>query len=158
MVNKIDLPQADPAAAAAEVARLVGESADSVLRISAKTGEGVEKVLDAVIERIPPPVGDPGIGARARLRLVVRPSRGRCLRSHGRLELLDPPAACMAAGTRFEAEELGFFSPDRNLHADARGGRSRLRRHRAQGRTLRVGDTLTGQDDPAASRSRATRT
>ena len=43
VVNKIDLPQADPAAAAAEVARLVGESADSVLRISAKTGEGVER-------------------------------------------------------------------------------------------------------------------
>ncbi|HEU5143105.1 MAG TPA: GTP-binding protein, partial [Solirubrobacterales bacterium] len=50
VVNKIDLPQADPDAAAAEVAELVGEEADRVVRISAKTGEGVEAVLDAVVD------------------------------------------------------------------------------------------------------------
>src|SRR5437867_10118353 len=52
VVNKIDLPQADPDAAAREVADLVGEDAATVLRISAKTGEGVEDVLGAVVERI----------------------------------------------------------------------------------------------------------
>ena len=55
VVNKIDLPQADPDTAAAELADLIGESVDRVLRISAKTGDGVEGVLDAIIERIPPP-------------------------------------------------------------------------------------------------------
>jgi small GTP-binding protein len=55
VVNKIDLPQADPDAVAAEVAELIGESPNRVLRISAKTGDGVAEVLDAVIERIPPP-------------------------------------------------------------------------------------------------------
>src|SRR5687767_8810618 len=65
VVNKIDLPQADPDAAAAEVAELVGEDAERVLRISAKTGEGVEAVLDAVVDRIPPPVGNPDAPPRA---------------------------------------------------------------------------------------------
>src|SRR5437764_13007056 len=56
--NKIDLPQADPDGTAAEVSELVGESPERVLRISAKTGQGVEEVLDAIIERIPAPSGD----------------------------------------------------------------------------------------------------
>src|SRR5918992_1626909 len=50
VVNKIDLPQADPDRAAAEVADLIGEDAGRVLRISAKTGVGVEAVLDAIVE------------------------------------------------------------------------------------------------------------
>src|SRR5207244_1155229 len=65
VVNKIDLPQADPDSVAADVADLVGDDPDRVLRISAKTGEGVAEVLDAIIERIPPPAGDPDAPARA---------------------------------------------------------------------------------------------
>src|ERR671928_1704425 len=67
VVNKIDLPQADPAGAAAEVADLVGESAARVLPISAKTGEGVAAVLDAIVDRIPPPAGDADAPGRAPL-------------------------------------------------------------------------------------------
>ncbi len=55
VVNKIDLPQANPDKAAAELADLLGGNVDDVLRISAKTGDGVEAVLDAIVERIPPP-------------------------------------------------------------------------------------------------------
>jgi GTP-binding protein LepA len=66
VVNKIDLPQADPDTVAAEVADLIGEDPARVLRISAKTGEGIEAVLDAVVERIPPPQGDPAAPGRAR--------------------------------------------------------------------------------------------
>src|SRR5256886_8879008 len=65
LVNKIDLPQADPDGAASEIAELVGGSADDVLRISAKTGDGVADVLDAIVERIPPPAGDPSAPPRA---------------------------------------------------------------------------------------------
>src|ERR687886_1384023 len=65
VVNKIDLPQADPDAAAAELADLIGDSSDHVLRISAKTGQGVEEVLDAVVERIAPPAGEADAPARA---------------------------------------------------------------------------------------------
>src|SRR6059036_900702 len=66
VVNKIDLPQADPDRVAAEIADLVGEDPARVLRISAKTGEGVGAVLDAIIERIPPPSGDVSPDAPAR--------------------------------------------------------------------------------------------
>src|SRR2546426_6020335 len=65
VVNKIDLPQADPDGTAAEIAELVGDSPQHVLRISAKTGAGVEAVLDAVIERIPPPSCHPAAPPRA---------------------------------------------------------------------------------------------
>ena len=58
-LNKIDLPAADPDRYAAEIESVLGIPAESVLRISAKTGEGVDELLDAVVERIPPPVGDP---------------------------------------------------------------------------------------------------
>jgi GTP-binding protein LepA len=154
VVNKIDLPQADPAGTAADVAALVGEGDDRVLLISAKTGEAVENVLDAVVERIPPPQGDPEAPGRAlvfdssydQYRGVVafvRVVDGR-FRTRERLR-------AMAAGTRFEAEELGFFSPFRSptdtLEAGEVGyvvtGLKDVSR-------LRVGDTLTAEARPAA--------
>jgi GTP-binding protein LepA len=58
-LNKIDLPAADPDRYAAEIEKVLGIPADQILRISAKTGEGVPELLDAVIERVPPPAGDP---------------------------------------------------------------------------------------------------
>jgi GTP-binding protein LepA len=65
VVNKIDLPQADPDAAVRELAELLGEEPGRVLRISAKTGDGVADVLDAIVERIPPPAGAAEAPARA---------------------------------------------------------------------------------------------
>ena len=65
VANKIDLPQADPDTAAGELAELLGEVPERVLRISAKTGSGVADVLDAIVERIPAPAGDPDAPARA---------------------------------------------------------------------------------------------
>jgi GTP-binding protein LepA len=64
-LNKIDLPAADPDTYAAEIEQVLGIPATDVLRISAKTGEGVTDLLDAVIERIPPPTGDPDAPLRA---------------------------------------------------------------------------------------------
>jgi GTP-binding protein LepA len=114
VANKIDLPQADPDEAAREVAELVGDTPDHVLRVSAKTGQGVEEVLDAIVERIPPPTGavegppralvfdssyDQYRGVVAFVRVVDGTFRaGESLRA-------------MAQGTTFEAEEVGFFSP-----------------------------------------------
>ncbi len=57
-VNKIDLPVAEPDRVAGEIERVIGIPADDVLRISAKTGEGVPELLDAIVDRIPPPTGD----------------------------------------------------------------------------------------------------
>src|SRR5881394_4512882 len=65
VANKIDLPAADPDSTAVEVADLLGDDPTRVLRISAKTGDGVADVLDAIIERVPPPAGDLDAPARA---------------------------------------------------------------------------------------------
>ena len=64
-LNKIDLPAADPDRYAAEIEKVLGVPADQILRISAKTGAGVPELLDAIVERIPPPVGDPDAALQA---------------------------------------------------------------------------------------------
>ncbi len=153
VVNKIDLPQADPDSAAAEIADLIGDSPDHVLRISAKTGQGVEDVLDAVVERVPPPAGDPEAPARA---LIFDSSYDQYRGVVAFVRVVDgsfstrEPLRAMALGTRFEAEELGFFSPtrrpSRTLEAGEVGyvitGLKDVSR-------LRVGDTLTSEQRPA---------
>jgi GTP-binding protein LepA len=58
-INKIDLPAAEPDRVAAEIEHVLGIPAGEILRISAKTGEGVPELLDAVLEHVPPPKGDP---------------------------------------------------------------------------------------------------
>jgi len=65
VLNKIDLPAADPEKYAQELAHLIGGDPDDVLRVSGKTGQGVEELLDIVTERIPAPVGDSNAPARA---------------------------------------------------------------------------------------------
>src|SRR5664279_2508479 len=65
VLNKIALPAAEPDRRAREVADFLGGSPDDVLRISAKTGLGVAEVLDAIVERIPPPEGEPDAPGRA---------------------------------------------------------------------------------------------
>ena len=153
VANKIDLPQADVDATAVELATLVGDDPDRVVRISAKTGEGVEAVLDAIVERIPAPAGDPEAPARA---LVFDSSydqyRGVVAFVRvvdGRFEPREPLRA-MQQGTSFEAEEIGVMAPgqvpQQSLGAGQVGyvitGLKDVSR-------LRVGDTLTSRRRPA---------
>jgi GTP-binding protein LepA len=156
VVNKIDLPQADPDATAAELADLVGESPERVLRISAKTGEGVEAVLDAILERIPPPVGDPAASARA---LVFDSAYDQYRGVVAFVRVVDggfrtrEQLRAMATGTRFEAEELGFFAPERSPTATLEAGEvGYVVTGLKEVSRLRVGDTLTaargGADGP----------
>jgi GTP-binding protein LepA len=154
VVNKIDLPQADPDGAAAELAELVGGKPEDVLRISAKTGDGVAEVLDAIVERIPSPSGDPTAPPRA---LVFDSSYDQYRGVVAFVRVVDgafaarEPLRAMAQGTRFEAEEVGFFSPTmkpaKTLGAGEVGyvitGLKDVSR-------LRVGDTLTSEHNPAA--------
>jgi GTP-binding protein LepA len=154
VVNKIDLPQADPDGAARELAELLGDAPDRVLRISAKTGEGVSDVLDAIVERIPPPAGDPDAPARA---LVFDSSydqyRGVVAFVRvvdGRFETREPVAA-MAQGTSFEAEELGVMSPAREPVASLVSGQvGYVMTGLKDVSRLRVGDTLTSRRRRAA--------
>jgi len=154
VVNKIDLPQADPDAAAAEIADLIGDSPDHVLRISAKTGQGVEEVLDAVVERIPPPAGDPEAPARA---LIFDSSYDQYRGVVAFVRVVDgsfstrEPLRAMALGTRFEAEELGFFSPTRSPSRTLEAGEvGYVITGLKDVSRLRVGDTLTSERRPAS--------
>ncbi|HET8605685.1 MAG TPA: translation elongation factor 4, partial [Gaiellaceae bacterium] len=116
VVNKIDLPAADPDGAAAEVADLIGDDPEHVIRISAKTGVNVEQVLDAIVERVPPPAGDPAAPARV---LIFDSSYDQYRGVVAFVRVVDgslstrEPLRAMGEGTEFEAEELGFFSPTR---------------------------------------------
>ena len=155
VVNKIDLPQADPAGASVEVAELVGEDPDRVLRISAKTGQGVEDVLDAIVDRIPAPGGNPTAPARALIfdssydqyRGVVAFVRvvDGVLRTREQLQ-------AMALGTRFEAQEIGFMSPSmRPVQALGAGEVGYVITGLKDVGELRVGDTLTSVANAAAA-------
>ena len=154
VVNKIDLPQADPAGAAAEVAELLGGNTADVLPISAKTGQGVEELLDAIVARIPEPSGDPDAAPRA---LIFDSSydqyRGVIAFVRvvdGRFETREA-LRTMATGTEFEAEELGYMSPARvPMRALTAGEVGYLVTGLKDVSTLRVGDTVTSRRHPAA--------
>ncbi|MDQ3995351.1 MAG: translation elongation factor 4, partial [Actinomycetota bacterium] len=154
VVNKIDLPQADAEGTAADVADLVGEDAGRVLRISAKTGEAVDDVLDAIVERIPPPKGDEAAPGRA---LVFDSSYDQYRGVVAFVRMVDGAFGprerlrAMAAGTRFEAEELGFFSPVRTPTGSISAGEvGYVITGLKDVSRLRVGDTLTSEARPAA--------
>jgi GTP-binding protein LepA len=113
-VNKIDLPAADPDRVAGEIERVLGIPAEEVLRISAKTGEGVPELLDAVVEHIPAPKGDPDASLQALLfdsyydpyRGVVSAVRvfDGTLTSGARLRYVQ-------ANATHDAEEIGVRAP-----------------------------------------------
>ena len=153
VANKIDLPAADPDGTAVEVADLLGDDPAHVLRISAKTGDGVADVLDAIVERVPPPAGELDAPARA---LVFDSSYDQYRGVVAFVRVVDGSFSSrealrtMATDTRFDAEELGVFSPAmtpvERLTAGEVGyvvtGLKDVSR-------LRVGDTLTSVRRPA---------
>jgi GTP-binding protein LepA len=154
VVNKIDLPQADPEASSEEIAELIGGDAGDVLRISAKTGHGIEDVLDAVVERIPPPSGAPDAPARA---LIFDSSYDQYRGVVAFVRVVDGSFStgeellAMAQGTRFEAEELGFFSPTMRAAETLEAGEvGYVITGLKDVSRLRVGDTLTSRANPAA--------
>jgi GTP-binding protein LepA len=153
-LNKVDLPGAEPERVAEEVAELLGEPADTVRRISAKTGEGVSEVLDELIARVPPPAGDPDAPARA---LIFDSEFDQYRGVIAYIRVVDgvfkkgEGIRAMQAGTEAEIDDIGFFTPEMTpageLHAGEVGylitGIKDVTR-------LRVGDTLTSKSQPAS--------
>ena len=113
-LNKIDLPAADPDRYAAEIEKVLGIPAESILRLSAKTGEGVPELLDAVCRRIPAPGGS----ADAPLQALIFDSYYDAYRGvvsairikNGRLRTGDQLFYMQARG-RHDAEEIGVRTP-----------------------------------------------
>ena len=114
VLNKIDLPAAEPERRAAEIEQVLGIAAEDVLHISAKTGEGVAELLDAVVAHTPPPVGDPDASLQALIfdshfdqyRGVVSSVRVMNGRLHSGAKI-----RFMQARTDREADEIGVWSP-----------------------------------------------
>jgi GTP-binding protein LepA len=147
VVNKIDLPAADPDGASAQVADLLGDDAENVLRISAKTGSNVEQVLDAIVARMPSPAGEADAPPRA---LVFDSSYDQYRGVVAFVRVVDgtfsrrEALATMATNTRFEAEELGFFSPTMTpVETLSAGEVGYVITGLKDVSSLRVGDTLT---------------
>jgi GTP-binding protein LepA len=123
VLNKIDLPAADPERCKDELERVLGIAKEEVLAISAKTGEGVPDLLDAIIARIPAPTGDPKSPLQAlifdsyydQFRGVISSVRiiEGTLRDDTRIRM-------MRAGTNHELEEIGIRTPEM-LSVDALG-------------------------------------
>jgi GTP-binding protein LepA len=114
VLNKIDLPAADPDLYASEIENVLGLPADTVLHVSAKTGDGVAELLDAIVERIPPPKGD----ADAPLQALIFDSHFDQYRGvvssmrvvNGRIRTNDKLRFMQTGGTHY-AEEIGVRSP-----------------------------------------------
>jgi GTP-binding protein LepA len=149
VLNKVDLPSAEPDRVASEITDLVGGDPDEVLRISAKTGEGVEKVLEAIVARIPPPRGDPDAAPRALIfDSEFDPYRGVV----AYVRLVDGAfhkgerITAMQAGTEADIDEIGFFVPEmRPTQGMTAGEVGYMITGIKDVARLRVGDTLTSR-------------
>jgi GTP-binding protein LepA len=153
-VNKIDLAVADPDRVAGEIERVIGIPAEEVLRISAKTGEGVPELLDAIVDRIPPPKGDPDAPLQSLIfdsyydpyRGVVSAVRvfNGTLVSGARLKYVQ-------AGAIRDAEEIGVRLPDPTPVASLGPGEvGYLIAGIKDVGQARVGETVTTASRPAA--------
>src|SRR5947209_576523 len=153
-LNKVDLPGAEPERVADEVAELLGEPADSVRRISAKTGMGVSQVLDELIERVPPPSGDPAAPPRA---LIFDSEFDQYRGVIAYIRVVDgtlrqgEAVRAMQAGTEADVDDIGFFTPQMTAApALGPGEVGYLITGIKDVTKLRVGDTLTAKGNPAA--------
>ncbi len=152
-LNKVDLPGAEPEEVATEVADLLGEPPDGVARISAKTGAGVEELLEELIARVPPPHGDPEAPPRALIfDSQFDPYRGviAYVRVVDGVFTRGEAVRAMQAGTVADIDEIGFFTPDMTAAGSLAAGEVGFLITGIKDVTkLRVGDTLTSLRNPA---------
>jgi GTP-binding protein LepA len=158
-LNKIDLPGAEAERVAAEVSDLVGEAPESIMRISAKTGEGVREVLEELIARVPPPSGDPEAPPRA---LIFDSQFDQYRGVIAYVRVVDgtfrkgEPIRAMATGTQAEIDDIGFFSPQMLPSEQLGAGEVGYLITGIKDVTqLRVGDTLTTRARAGAPRGSA---
>jgi GTP-binding protein LepA len=153
VLNKIDLPSANPERAIQEIEDVIGIPAQDAIRASAKTGEGVEDILEAVIRRIPPPKGDPAAPLKALVIdswfdnyvgvvMLVRMVDGT-LRPKDRILLMSTQATHLC-------EQVGVFTPKSEARQDlAAGDVGFIISGIKELQDARVGDTVTLADRPA---------
>ncbi len=152
-INKIDLPAADPDRAAAEIVNIIGGDADSVVRISAKTGQGVDELLEELIRSVPAPKGNSDGPLRALVfDSYYDPYRGVVCYVRivdGRLEK-GQKIRLMATRETHEASEIGILSPTAVPLSSLESGEvGYLITGIKEIDRIKVGDTVTDAADPA---------
>ena len=154
VLNKIDLPAAQPEKFAQELAKLIGCKPEDCLRVSGKTGDGVEELLDQIVAQIPPPVGDANAPARALIfDSVYDTYRGvvtyvRVVDGH--LSTRDQ-IQMISTGARHEMLEVGVISPEPVASKGLGVGEvGYLITGVKDVRQSRVGDTVTNYNKPAS--------
>ena len=155
VLNKMDLPQADPEQAKVEIEEVIGIDATDAIPASAKTGMGLEDILDAIVARIPAPKGDPAAPLQALVIdswfdnyvgvvMLVRVMNGT-LRPKDKIRL-------MATGSAVLCEQVGVFTPKSTQRDSLSAGQvgfiiSGIK----ELKTAKVGDTVTLDRAPAAA-------
>ncbi|MGI5902536.1 MAG: translation elongation factor 4 [Desulfitobacteriia bacterium] len=154
VINKIDLPNADPERVKREIEEIIGLNAQEAILTSAKTGLGIEEILEAVVNRIPPPVGndekplkalifdskfDPYKGAIPYLRVFDgKITKGQNIKM-------------FSTGKEFEVIEVGMFTPNLTLVEELKAGQvGYIAGSIKNVADTRVGDTITDADNPVA--------
>lgn len=155
VLNKIDLPSADPDNAKAEIEDVIGLDASDAVLCSAKTGQGVEDILEELIAKVPEPQGDPNAPLQALIIdswfdnyvgvvMLVRIKNG-VIRPKDRIEL-------MATGTQYQVENVGVFSPrSQNRELLSAGQVGFVIAGIKELTSAQVGDTITHVVKPATS-------
>jgi GTP-binding protein LepA len=153
VLNKVDLPGAEPDRVTKEVCDLLGCDPADVMRISAKTGEGVPDVLQAIVDRVPAPVGIPDDPARA---LIFDSEFDQYRGVVAYVRMMDgafkknEPITAMQTGTEADLDEIGYFAPEMTpVPAMNSGEVGYVITGLKDVTMLRVGDTLTSRERPA---------
>ncbi len=154
VINKIDLPGAEPEIVAEEIERVLGLPAEEIILASAKEGVGIEAILEAIVERIPPPQGDP----KAPLRALIFDSHYNAYKGviayvrvmEGELRSGEP-VLLMGTDVRTETLEIGVFRPQMTpVDALRTGETGYIATGLKNVGECQVGDTVTLVREPAA--------
>jgi GTP-binding protein LepA len=155
ILNKVDLPAAEPEKVKTQIEEVIGIDASNAIPISAKTGEGVPEVLEAIVTRLPPPKGDPDATLKALLVdswydaylgvvVLVRIVDGKLTKGL-RIRM-------MGTGAAYEVERVGVFTP-KNVEVDALGPGEIgfITASIKEVADTRVGDTITDDRKPTTA-------
>ena len=154
VINKIDLPSADPEGCKKEIEDIIGLPASDAPLISAKEGINIEAVLDAVVEKLPPPSGDEGAPLRA---LIFDSTYDNYKGAICLVRIVDGSVKpgdgirMMSSGKSFECTEVGVFTPDMRPVEELKAGDvGYIAASIKNVKDTAVGDTITSSDAPAA--------
>ncbi len=155
VINKIDLPSADPDRVAAEIEDVIGIEAMDAPRISAKTGQNVEEVLEAIVHKVPAPVGDPAAPLQALIfDSLYDQYKGViifCRIKEGTVRK-GTPIRMMATGAEADVVEVGYFGAGQFIPCDelSAGMVGYITASIKNVRDTEVGDTVTNREDPCS--------